>query len=434
MVRRKWLAVFMVCLLGAALAGMFVAEGAVSPKTVSIPKNFSCTLTTWGWDENYWNHVVAGFNKIYPNIKFEFTPVANGDYLQKLQTSLAAGTPLPDIPWAIIDSRGRAFELDMWEPLNKAPYNMNPKDVYDYLIPIMKNSKGDICGVEQGMNPAALAYKRDLAKQYFGTDDPAQLSKLLPDWNTFVNKGKEVVAKSGGKVFLMQGIGDIYQIARDQNPAPWVEKNTVNATRIFKPLLNRVVQFRDSKILDKLSAWTPAWYASFGQDKYIFAGCAAWTPQYVIQPNDPNGKGNWGLMRAPGGNFSWGGTTLGISKQCKNKAAAWELVKFATLSVEGAKAAHEVGFLSSYKAAYKDPEFASIKNEWFGGQDIGKYYINDVVPNIKLRPMSKYDNVIKDSLDLIVTSLNNDTKMTVADALPKLIQEIKNRAPELAVK
>lgn len=203
---------------------------------------------------------------------------------------------------------------------------------------------------------------------------------------------------------------------------------------INKPLLQRVVEFRDAKILDKLSAWTPAWYASFGQDKYIFAGCAIWTPQYVIQPNDPNGKGNWGLMRAPGGNFSWGGTTLGISKQCKHKAAAWEFVNFATLSVDGAKAAHEVGFLTSYKAAYKDPEFASIKNEWFGGQDIGKYWINEVAPNIKIRPMTKYDNVIKDSLDLIVTSLNNDSKMTVADALPKLIQEIKNRAPELTVK
>jgi multiple sugar transport system substrate-binding protein len=414
-------------LLGSILSVQGAATG--------ISKDYSCTLTTWGWDENYWKHVTAAFNKIYPNIKFDFTPVANGDYLQKLQTSLAAGTPLPDIPWAIIDSRGRAFELDMWEPLNKAPYNMNSKDVFDYLLPIMKNSKGDICGIEQGINPAALAYKRDLAKKYFGTDDPAKLSKFLPDWNTFITKGKEVVAKSDGKVFMMQGIGDIYQIVRDQNPTPWVTKgNTVYATKIFKPVLARVIQFRDARIQDKLAAWTPAWYASFGQDKYIFAGCAIWTPQYVIQPNDPNGKGNWGLMRAPGGNFSWGGTTLGISKQCKNKLAAWEFVKFATLTIDGAKAAHEVGFLTSYKAAYKNPEFASIKNEWFGSQDIGNYWINDVAPNIKIRPMSKYDNVIKDSLDLMVSSLNNDTKMTLEEATKRLVVEIKNRAPELNVK
>ncbi len=430
--KRKHVKVGLWLLLLVALLGSF---SLVSGAGKELSKDYSCTLTTWGWDENYWNHVTAAFNKIYPKIKFEFTPVANGDYLQKLQTSLAAGVPIPDIPWAIIDSRGRTFELDIWEPLNKSPYNMNSKDVFEYLLPIMKNSKGDICGVEQGINPAAMAYKRDLAKKYLGTDDPVQLSKMLPAWDDFVVKGKEVVAKSGGKVYMMQGIGDIYQIARDQNPTPWVTGgNNVNATKIFEPLLQRVVQFRDAKILDKLVAWTPAWYASFGQDKYIFAGCAIWTPQYVIQPNDPKGKGNWGLMRAPGGNFSWGGTTLGISKQCKHKLAAWEFVKFATLSVEGAKAAREVGFLTSYKAAYEDPEFASIKNEWFGGQDIGKYWIDEVAPAVKIRPMSKYDNIIKDSVDLIVTSLNNDSNMGVDEAMKKLIQEIKNRAPELKVR
>lgn len=404
-------------------------------KATGIPKDYRCTLTIWGWDENYYKHIITAFNKIYPNIQFDITPVANGDYLQKLQTSLAAGTPLPDLPVAIIDSRGRAFELDIWEALNKPPYNMNPGDVFPYLLPIMKNSKGDICGIEQGINPAALAYKRDLAKKYFGTDDPVKLAKILPSWDAFITKGKEVVAKSGGKALMMQGIGDMYQIMRDQNPTPWVTGgNTVEATKIFKPLINKVIQFRDAKILDKLAAWTPGWYASFGQEKHIFAGCAIWTPQYVIQPNDPSGKGNWGLMRAPGGNFSWGGTTWGISKQCKNKPAAWEFVKFATLSNDGAKAAHEVGYLTSYKAAYKDPNFASMKNPWFGNEDVGNYWIKDVAPNVKIRPMTKYDNVIKDSLDLVVTTLNNDNKMTADAALKALKTEIKNRAPELNVK
>ncbi|TCL76263.1 carbohydrate ABC transporter substrate-binding protein (CUT1 family) [Hydrogenispora ethanolica] len=425
----KWQLMLGVCLLVLLLGSLGAVEGAAG-----IPKDYRCTLTTWGWDENYWNHVTAAFNKIYPNIKFEYTPVANGDYLQKEQTSLAAGTPLPDIPWAIIDSRGRAFELDMWEALNKPPYRMDPKAVFSYLLPIMKNSKGEICGIEQGINPAAMAYRRDLAQEYLGTDDPDKLAKLLPDWDAFIKKGKEVRAKSGGKVFMMQGIGDIKNIIREQDPSPWVVKGTVNATRLFKPVLAKVVQFRDAQILDKLEPWTPAWYASYGQGKHIFAGCAIWSPQYVIEPNDKNGKGHWGLMNCPGGNFSWGGTTLGISKQCKHKLAAWEFVKFATLSVEGAKAAREVGFLTSYKAAYADPGFASIKDDWFAGQDLGKFWTTQVAPRIKIRPMTKYDNLIKDSLDLITTSLNNDPGMTVNDAMQKLIAELKNRLPDLTIK
>lgn len=410
-----------------------------TPKTeapaAKKPEDYKATLTAWGWDENYWKTVTAAFNQKYPNIKFEYTPMANGDSVQKYQTAIAAGTELPDIAWAIIDSRAKLFELDMWEPLNKAPYNFDINQVFDYLKPVMVNSKGDVCGIEQSVCPAGLAYRRDLAKQYLGTDDPVELAKMLPTWDAFIEKGKEVKEKSGGKVFMWPGMGDAEQFIREQDASPWVENGKIMATKSLKRTLDLIVRFRDAGIVDKLDAWSPAWYASYGEGKHMFAGCATWTSQFVIQPNDKDGKGqgHWGLMNVPEGNINWGGTTLGISKTCKDKEAAWEFVKFATLSKEGAEAIKTIGNFTSAKEPYKDPNFASFKDEWFGGQDTGKFFIEQVVPQIKLRPMTIDDNVIHDAMILVTTALNSNSKMTSDEALKKLIEEIKTKLPDAQV-
>lgn len=69
-----------------------------------LPEDYEGTLTMWGWDDPYFEAITKAFNEKYPNVKFEYTPMANGDSLQKYQTALATGTELPDIGWAIIDS------------------------------------------------------------------------------------------------------------------------------------------------------------------------------------------------------------------------------------------------------------------------------------------------------------------------------------------
>jgi len=439
----KKITILLIC-LSLIIVSMFSGCGGTTKKDntttekttkVKDPKDYKCTLTSWGWDKTYWNKVTKEFQKKYPNVKFDFTPMANGDSLQKYQTAIAAGTELPDIPWAIIDSRAKLFELDMWEPLNKAPYNFDESLVFDYLKPVMVNSKGDVCGIEQCVNPAGLAYRRDLAKEYFGTDDPAELEKKIPDWKTFIEEGKKVKEKSNGKVFMLPGMGDIQQIISDQDSTPWINGNTVQVTKSLKRSLDLVAQFRDAGIVDKLEAWSPAWYASYGEGKHIFAGCATWSSQFVIQPNDKAGKGagHWGLMNIPEGNISWGGTTLGISKNCKNKDVAWEFVKFATLSNEGAKAIKDIGFFTSAKDFYKDAANSSYKDEWFGGEDTGKFFIEKIVPKLKLKPMAKDGNVVHDALNLVVTAMNGDKKMTAEEALTKLKNEIKTKLPRMKI-
>ena len=401
-----------------------------------LPEDYEGTLTMWGWDDIYYKSVTEAFQEKYPNVKFEYTPVANGDLLQKYQTALATGTELPDIAWAIVDSRAKVFELDMWEALDQAPYNFDINEVYEYLHPKMVNSKGNVCGIEQCLSPAGLAYRKDLAKEYLGTDDPKELEAMLSDWETFIEKGEEVNEKSGGTIYMWPGVADAQQFIREQEGKSWIEGDSIKATESLQRSLELACEFRDKNIVDKLEAWTPAWYASFGEGKHIFAGCATWSVPFTIEPNDPSGEnaGHWGLMSAPEGNISWGGTTLGISKTCKDKRLAWEFIKFATLSTEGAEALNEVGFMTSALKPYEEkPELRSFKSAWFGDQDLGVYFLDEIIPNIKPRTMNMDDNVIHETLNLITTALNNDRSMTAEQALEKLKEELETKLPDYTV-
>lgn len=401
-----------------------------------LPTDYTGTLTMWGWDDPYFNAVTEAFNEKYPNVKFVYTPMANGDTLQKYQTALATGTELPDVAWSIIDSRAKVFELDMWEDLSQAPYNFDINDVYESVHSRMINSKGAVNGIEQCLVPAGFAYRKDLAKEYFGTDDPIELEAMFPDWESFIEAGTEVYDKSNGSVHMMAGVADAQQFIREQGGKSWIEGDTINATSALKDSIDLSVQFRDNNTADNLEAWSAPWYASFGEGKWIFAGCATWSIPSTIEPNDPEGEksGHWGLMNAPGGDIIWGGTTLGITKSSKDKRLAWEFIKFATLSTEGAQALQKIAFFTSAKQPYIDaPELLEYKSEWFGEQDLGDKFLNDIQENTTLRPMNKDDNIIHNVLNTVNTTIKNDNSITADKAMELLKEELKLQLPEYTV-
>lgn len=443
MMKRKMNKAIAIATTAAMMAGMVSPAGTAmvyaddeEDYSADLPADYEGTLTMWGWDDTYFNTITKAFNEKYPNVKFEYTPMANGDSLQKYQTALATGTELPDIGWAIVDSRAKVYELDMWEDLSADPYNFDINEVFDYLHPKMVNSKGQVCGIEQCISPAGLAYRKDLAKEYLGTDDQKELEKMLPDWESFVEKGKEVYEKSGGKVYMLPGVADAQQFIREQGAKSWIEGDTIKATDTLKRSLELACEFRDNNTADKLEAWSAAWYASFGEGTHIFAGCATWSIPFTIEPNDPEGEktGHWGLMNAPEGNISWGGTTLGITKTCKDKRLAWEFIKFATLSTEGAEALNTIGYLTSAKKPYEEePELKSYKSKWFGDQDLGEMFLDEIIPNIEARPMNLDDNVIHETLNLVTTSINSDPDMDADAAMDQLKEELEMKLPDYTI-
>jgi multiple sugar transport system substrate-binding protein len=451
--KRSWKSVGVLLLTCALLTGLLAACGksgnagdnapadpnssntGTAEQSVKKPEDYKGTVSVWFWDSSYFDKLTTEFNKVYPNIKIEFTNVNSEDYTQKVQTTLASGGELPDIVMADVGFRGKLLTYDIFDNLEQAPYNFDKSKVFDYTIPNVTSPKGEIVAVENAVNPAALAYRRDLAKEYFGTDDRKELEAMFPSTDALISKGQEVVQKSGGKVHLFAGLNDVYTILNGQNTTPIVKDGEVQATDRMKGTFETIAKIRDAGIADKLAMYSPEWNASMAAGKYIFYPAAIWSTAFVIKPNDTEGEGKWGLMMPPGGPFSYGGTCLGITKDSKNKELAWKFIEWALLTKEGAKVNKElIDVFIPLKEAYDDPQFASKTDSYFGGQDLGKFWLEEAVPQIKLPDLTPYDQVINESSNLILNLMNSDTSVTADQAIEKYVIEVKNKLPDVQVK
>src|SRR5690606_10337164 len=138
------------------------------------------------------------------------------------------------------------------------------------------NRMNELVGVDQTLTPAGLAFRRDLAKQYWGTDDPKELEKMLSTWDDFILKGIELKEKSNGQVLMFPGLGDAFSVLSGQNIVPYANGTEVDLTSKLQEPLKRLFEMRDKGILGKYELWTPAWASSMAKGEFMFYAMAPW--------------------------------------------------------------------------------------------------------------------------------------------------------------
>lgn len=389
------------------------------------------TITMWGWNAGDIEKIFTAYKEATgANAALEYVTVQQEESFQKLQTTISAGLDLPDIVPSEVNQRGTMLSLDIWEDLSAEPYNFDEKQIFEYQVPLCSNEAGALCALPWDVSTAGLAYKRDMAKEYLGTDDPDEIAALFPTWEDFLEKGKEVKEKSGGKVFMFASLTNVKQILDGQNPQPIVKDGTLDMTSI-EETLGWMVKFRDAGIVDNILESSTAYSASYADKLHIFYPCAGWSPNYVIRPNDPEGAGNWGLTIPPKGCFSWGGSAFMIPKEAKNKDAAYDFISWLNTE-EGTRSQRDVvNYSTSNVDAYKDPEFSALYDEWFGGQNIGELLFNKAMDSIQVRPVSTYDVTVMEVWSMVTEAVNSDKSIDFNGAYEMFKNEIHTLAPEL---
>jgi len=425
----------MFCLLAAFLTISMLASGCApgaqkpaAAKAEAGPAKGD--VIVWGWADQ-WLEVFDEYKKINPNLKVDYIPVDAGvEFITKFTTAINSGTDVPDMAWMELGSRGKLLSIpNAWEKLEKPPYNLNRAEMLEGCIPLCTNTEGEILGVECGPGVAGMAYRRDLAREYFGTDDPKELEKIITSWDVITERGIEVRTLSNGEIFMFSSLSEVFQIMNDSSSIPYIVEGKLNLDKAIYPFLQKLEKMRDDKIVDLLDAWTPAWNASYAERRHIFAPCATWSPRHVIKPNDPEGSGNWGLMMPPTGAFNWGGTLFGIPTAAKNKAGSWELIKWSIFSEDGGKVVRDkIQFLSAYKPIYNNPDFYNVPDEYFGGQNVMGTFA-ELLTKVKPKQIIPEDSVINDSIGQGIKSMVSGAS---ADEALKLIKdEIVRKIPEL---
>jgi ABC-type sugar transport system, periplasmic component len=394
------------------------------------------TMTIWYWDKEGFMTMWDKFKENRKHIGLNYVDVNSIDYLQKIQTSLASGIELPDLLLGEMAYRGKLLTLNIWEDLDSSPYNAARTKLEDYMIPLDINPRGQLCGIDNTMCPAGIAYKADLASKYLGTDDPVKLQQMLPDWNSFIVYGKEVNRLSKGKVYMLPGQMDALTMLVAQSPEPLIDgSKAINIGKVFGNSFSILVKMRDAGVLDKLNTWSPEWNASFKQNNDIFYPCASWGPQYIIKVNDRDSKGRWRIMAAPGGGYNYGGTIWGIYNKSRIKDDVWEYIKWSIFGDGAVIYREKLGYFVPRKDLYGQNgyDLSKTSDPYFGGQNTDELFYGIIMKNLKVRPVTQYDQQFKEVQELIGNAIELDRGLTAETALKLFKQELKNKIPELQI-
>ena len=421
-------------LLSLVLVGMLCVT-LLSVASAEAPKK---KVVMWTWAPGQFDVVYEGYKATHPDMDWELEEVVidGGDYLTKLQQGYASGGDMPDILLAEMGVRAAVFALDIWDNLEAEPYNFDRSTVLDYVPSVTSNDQGQIVGIENGQNPAFMAYKKDLAREYLGTDDRAELEAMFKTYDDYLTIGAQVYEKSDGKVTLFPGLGDIkHMMLMQKRDIRNIDENgDIVISEKAREIIDYLVKARDAHIAGNLSQWSTEWYANYAQSNNILFPSASWSITYQIEPNDPEGIDNWGAFIPAGGGYGWGGTCYGIYKNSKVKEEAWDFIKWSLLSVEGAQYMKQASFFVTLKEAYEDPEFTQGTRPNFGDFQINHFMMEEIAATIPSASISIYDSLIDDSLVMISDMLMADSSMTADAAFDYFMEDLQMKAPDVTIK
>jgi multiple sugar transport system substrate-binding protein len=371
--------------------------------TPSSPQDYKGTISVWTWQADYFNSLVKLFNQTYPNVTVNVTAVQWGDYLTKFETAKAAGTKLPDI--ALGESFWWGTMLTFKDTfVDLSTLGFKKDDLIPAVSALSTNTSNKFVAMPVGLGIGCIWYRKDLSKQYLGTDDAATLQSQFNTWDDFVNAGQTVKTQSSGKVFLLPNTTEFAEAlvaSTKEQGKSYINGNTLEVKQNMTTPYALLQKALSSGYIAKVSG--ASYDSSWSQGNAIFFPSANWR-EGQIPSWDKDGKGRWGVLLPPGGAYFRGGTAALISDN-HNKQEATLAALFLENSLftkEGVSIGIDNGNMSAVKEAQT--------NNWSNGVD--DYFGIDInsmmsgwLSNLQPPKYGPYDSTIETVLDTAATNM-----------------------------
>ena len=306
------------------------------------------TINLWTFTDEV-PKMMTKFKELNPDFSLEIkdTIIAttDGAYQPALDQALAGGgADAPDMycaesAFVLKYTQGDAYEF-------AAPYKdlgidvdklVKESDIAQYTVDIGTNPDGQLVGLGYQATGGAFIYRRSLAKDTWGTDDPATITgKIGPGWDKFFAAAAELKAKGYG---IISGDGDLWHAVEGASEKGWIVDGKLFIDPSREKFLDYAKDLRDNGWHNDTQDWTDAWYADMkdtGAQKIFGFFGPAWLINYVMAGNSGGEKpgegtyGDWAVAEPPVG-FFWGGTWVIGSKSSKVKASVGDIIEWITL-------------------------------------------------------------------------------------------------------
>ncbi|MCC8044417.1 MAG: ABC transporter substrate-binding protein [Clostridiales bacterium] len=442
-------------LMALALAGAMTVSMASVGITASAEGYEGESLVIWTLADDLIDFAEK-FQETY-GVECEVVVIEPANYPTKVQTALLAGESEPDIIVAEPQMLESFYEAGFFADLDEFGAQDYADQIVDYIWLAGQDSDGVQRAISYQITPAGIYYRRDIAEEVFGTDDPDEIGALFADYDTILETA-QTLKDAGYRIFASDA--EMNYFSGDE---AWVVDGTLNVAQSRYDYMDLCIELYQGDLTAYANQWSTPWYQamagevpiltadiqSYSDDSVnvwdsesfaeatadyetteVFAfGLPSWGV-LTMRDNVGETSGLWGVCAGPSYGFG-GGTFIGISSQSKKQDLAWEFVKFCTLDEETAEwwieySEGDAVSLISVLEAHADDE-----NEVYGGQKLYALWL-ELAEGIDYSLVTKYDTPIGDAWGSAISSIKTG-EMSKEDAISNFYDTIESTYPELTV-
>ena len=408
--------VISILLVAAVAAGSLAGCGGKSSGADVAAGEEGKVINVYSWNDEFRKRVEA----VYPEVKETSTdgtvttlndgteihwiinPNEDGVYQQKLDEALlrqadASADDKVDIFLSEVDYVNKYTDADADVAMPLTDLGIDPDadlaDQYEFT----KVTASDVNGVQRGSTwqccPGLLVYRRDIAMDVFGTDDPEAIGEKTKDWDTLKATAEELKAKG---YYTFSSYADTFRLYGNSIEAPWVTpgETTIKVDQKVMDWVADSKEWLDAGYLDKnvKRQWNDDWNKAMGSSSKVFAFLfPAWGIDFTLKKNWDGEDGVWGVTTPPQ-EYNWGGSYVHACTGTDNPEHVKDMILAVTGDQENLlKIPKEYLDYTNTKSGMQGvAEDSSYASDFLGGQNAFQYFV-PVAENIKIAPLSAYD-------------------------------------------
>ncbi len=263
---------------------------------------------------------------------------------------------------------------------------------YQYTKDIVTDSNGVLKGVSWQGCPGVMFYSREVAKDVFGTDDPAEIQEYVKDWDTF-NETAATLKDKG--YYVASSANDTYRVYSNNVTSKWVVDGKINIDDNIMKWVEDSKALVDAGQIGTHDLWSDDWSRGFYPDGKVFSYFGpAWLVNFSMAADKEGSIGNaggWAATEGPQG-FFWGGTWICAAAGTDNASLVKDIMLQMTANEEIMKeiVVADDDFVNNKPAMNAMAEDASYSSKILGGQNPLAMYCAGV-EGLDLSNLSIYD-------------------------------------------
>lgn len=296
---------------------------------------------------------------------------------------------------------------------------------------------GKLKGLSYSSSQGTFIYRRSIAREVWGTDDPTVIGEKLGDsWEDFLKAAEELKKKGYA---IVPGYDELWKVVEDSADKPWVMDGKLYIDPKREVYLDLAKTMKEHDLDNGWTQWQEEWYESMsGEGKGSAFGyfSAWWFPPYVAIHNSGGKKpgdgtyGDWAVCKPPL-NFNMGDSRVLVNANTVKKEELGQIIDwmFFDTSEKGLQSLLANGTFNSKDntkvaaASSKVLKQVDATSDFLGGQNPFTVYA-DLEDKGSGRSVSAYDDNIA-SYWLEQVRLYADGKISRKQAIEDFKKSIK---------